>query len=307
MRRIFRLPATRARIARAVDDELSFHLEIRAQRLMDAGWTPDAARAEALRQFGDVGAVRDSMVSLDEQREEATRRADLLGDLRRDLAFAVRSLKRNSIVTVTIVVVLALGIGANTAIFSLVDAVFVRKLPVAHPEQLVAVGDQSYVTSSGQGTPHTDVFSAPLYRDIRDQNQVFSGLLATGPSSRIDVRIDDASGELEHPPGRYVSANYFSVLGVPAVAGRTFDERMDDVEGAAPVITIGYAYWTRRFQRDPSAIGRSLLINGVKMTIVGVAPPSFTGEVVGLSPDVWLPLAMHDALEPRDKVLNLRS
>src|SRR5262245_10093911 len=99
MRRIFRLPTTRARIAREVDDELSFHLETRVQRLIDAGWTADAARAEALRQFGDVGAVRDSMVSLDEQREHAARRADLLEDLRRDLAFAVRSLKRNSIVS----------------------------------------------------------------------------------------------------------------------------------------------------------------------------------------------------------------
>ena len=307
MRRIFRLPATKARIAREVDDELSFHLETRVQRLIDAGWTAEAARAEALRQFGDLGAVRDSMVSLDQQREQAARRADLLGDLRRDLAFSVRSLKRNSIVSVTIVAVLALGIGANTAIFSLVDAVFVRKLPVPHPEQLVAVGDQSYVTSSGEGTPHTDVFSAPLYRDIRDQNQVFSGVLATGPSGRIDVRIDEASGELEHPRGRYVSANYFSVLGVPATAGRTFDERMDDVESTAPVVTISHAYWTRRFQQDPSAIGRSLLINGVRMTIVGVVPPSFTGEIVGLSPDVWLPLAMHDALEPRDKVLNRRA
>jgi predicted permease len=307
MRRIFRLPANRARIAREVDDELAFHLETRVQRLMDAGWAADDARAEALRQFGDVAVVRDAMLSLDEQREQAVRRADLLGDLRRDVAFAARSLKRNAVISITIVAVLALGIGANTAIFSLVDAVFVRTLPVPHPEQLVAVGDQSYVTSSGVGTPHTDVFSAPLYQDIRDQNQVFSGVLATGPSGRIDVRIDDASGELEHPRGRYVSANYFSVLGVPATAGRPFDERVDDVAGAAPVITISHAYWTRRFQRDPSAIGRSLLINGVKMTIVGVAPPSFTGDVVGLSPDVWLPLAMRDALEPRDRVLERRS
>jgi predicted permease len=307
MRRIFRLPVTRTRIARDVDDELSFHLEMRVQRLIDAGWAPDAARAEALRQFGDVGSVRESMMSLDEQRERATRRADFIGDLRRDLVFAVRSLKRNSVVTITIVAVLSLGIGANTAIFSLVDAVFVRKLPVLRPDQLVAVGDQTFVTSSGQGTPHTDVFSEPLYRDIRDQNQVFSDVLATGPSRRIDVRIDNSVGELEHPRARYVSANYFSVLGVPPTAGRTFDARMDDVEGAAPVITISHAYWTRRFQRDPSAIGRGLLINGVKMTIVGVTPPPFTGDVVGVSPEVWLPLAMHDALEPRNRVLNRRS
>jgi len=139
------MPFGRAHIGREVDDELSFHLEMRAQRLIAAGWTPDAARQEALRQFGDIAAVREDCVIMDEQRERAMQRADVMGELQQDISYALRTLRRNVGFTAVIVGALALGIGANTAIFTLIDAVLVRSLPVSHPEQLVAVGDPTRV------------------------------------------------------------------------------------------------------------------------------------------------------------------
>jgi predicted permease len=306
MRRVLRIPFARGHIAREVDDELSFHIEMRTQRLIAAGWTPDAARSEALRQFGDVDSVRQDCLVMDEQRERAMQRANVIGELHQDIAYALRTLRRNFAFTAVIVGALALGIGANTAIFTLIDAVLVRTLPVSHPEQLVAVGDPTRVGSLSNGSPRTDLLSYPLFRDLRDQNHVFSGVLASGRTDRLDVRIEGTSGEFEHPRGRFVSGNYFSLLGVGAFAGRTFDASNDAIAGASPIATISYGYWTRRFHNDRSAIGRTILVNGTKITIIGVTPPSFSGDIVGSSTDVWLPMTMHDVLRPQEKALDDR-
>src|SRR5512143_584281 len=306
MRRVFRIPFGRAHIDREVDDELAFHLEMRTQRLIAAGWAPDAARAEALRQFGDIDSVRENCVIMDEQRERAMQRANFVGELQQDVSYALRTLRRNIGFTSVIVGALALGIGANTAIFSLIDAVVVRSLPVVHPEQLVAIGDPTRVGSMSQGAPRTDVLSYPLYKNVRDQNQVFTGVLASGRAERLDLRIEGTSGEFEHPRGRFVSGNYFSLLGVRAIAGRVFDASADAVAGASPIATISHGYWTRRFHNDSSAIGRTILVNGVKITIVGVTPPSFTGEIVGQATDVWFPISIHDVLRPNRKALDDR-
>ena len=202
MRRVFRLPFARAHIAREVDDELAFHLEMRMQRLVDAGWDPDRARQEALRQFGDIGPVRQNCVTMDEERERAMRRANVMAEFRQDLVYAFRALRRNVGFTAIIVCALAVGIGANTAIFTLIDAVLIRQLPVSHPEQLVTVGLPTRVNSLSQGTPRTDLLSYPLYRDLREHNQIFSGLLASSRTGRLDAHIDGTSGQIEHPRGR---------------------------------------------------------------------------------------------------------
>lgn len=301
MRRVFRLPGGRRQIAREVDDELAFHLETRIERLVSQGWSYDDARREALRQFGDVGSVRKSMVTMDEQRERATRRANMLSELHQDVSYAVRTLKRNIGFTAIIVGALAVGIGANTAVFTLIDAVLVRALPVVHPEQLVSVGDPTRIGSLSQGSPRTDMMSVPLYRDLAAQNQVFSSVLASGRAGRIDARIDDAHAEFEHPRGRFVSGTYFSLLGIKPLLGRVFDPSMDSVEAASPVVVISHSYWTRRFKNDPKVLGRQILVDGVKVAIVGITPPSFTGEIVGQSYDLWIPLTMHDAMQPNQK------
>ena len=311
MRRVFRLPFTGTRLVREIDDELAFHLEQRTARLVARGWTIDAARAEALRHFGDLETVRASCMSLDQQRERAMQRADFLTGLRQDLSYAVRTLRRNAVVSAVIVIALATGIGANTAIFTLVDAVLVRTLPVAHPEQLVAIGNPSRVSSLSQGAPRVDILSYPLYRALRDQNHVFSGVLASGRVDRLDLRVPDANGatgaQAEHPRGRFVSGNYFAVLGVRATVGRVFDASADAAPGTGTVATISYGYWTRRFHNDPDVVGRTVLINGTRFAIVGVAPPEFTGEIVGIETDLWIPATMHDVLLPTARMLDDRS
>jgi predicted permease len=306
MRRVFRIPFVRGRIDREIDDELAFHLDARTRKLIDAGWSPDEARREAIRQFGDVAAVRASLAELDQQRERAMSRANVIGELRQDVAFAVRTLRRNIGFTSLVVLALAVGIGANTAIFTLVDAVLVSRLPVSAPEQLVAIGNTSRVGGISTGFPQTNLISYPLYKDLRDRNRSFSGLLASGRSDRLDVRVDSSDEELEHPRGRFVSGNYFSLLGVSALLGRTFDARTDDIPGAPPMLTISYGYWTRRFHNDPDIVGRQILVNGTKMTIIGVTRPGFTGEIVGLSNDIWLPVTMVDALRPNARRLDDR-
>ena len=305
MRRVFRIPFGRGQIGREIDDELAFHLDARTRKLIDDGWSPDAARREAVRQFGDLAAVRDSCVDLDQQRERAMSRANLVSELRQDVAFALRTLRRNIGFTALVVGALAVGIGANTAIFTLVNAVLVTKLPVKDPDALVAIGNTTRVGGVSTGFPQTNLISYPLYKDLRDHSRSFSGLLASGRSDRLDVRIG-GEAELEHPRGRFVSANYFSVLGVRPLLGRAFDAGVDDAPGASPVITISYGYWTRRFHNDPDIIGRQLLLNGTKMTIVGVTRPGFTGEIVGLSNDIWLPIGMVDVLRPHDHRLDDR-
>lgn len=301
MRRVFKLPATRTRIARDVDEELAFHLETRVRQLIAGGLAPDAARREAERQFGDLMAVRESCVTMDEQRESSMRRANLAGDLAQDLAFTIRTLRRNAGFTALVVGALAIGIGANTAIFSMIDAVFVRGLPVSHPEELVAIGDPTRVNSYSTGSPRTDLLSTPVYRDVRDQTRSFSGVLASGKTDRLDVRI--GTGELEHPHGRFVSGNYFDVLGVHAAYGRTFDAAADSATSGAAPLVISHGFWVRRFDQNPGAIGRSLTIDDARFVIVGVTPPSFTGDVVEQRPDMWIPIGMHDVMRPHSPVL----
>jgi len=205
----------------------------------------------------------------------------MMSELKQDVAFALRTLRRNRAFTAVIVGALAIGIGANTAIFTLIDAVMMRTLPVTHPEQLVVIGDPAHVGSSWHGSVRTDVVSYPLYKDIRDHNRLFSGVLASGNAPRLDMQVDPSHPELEHPRGRFVSANYFNLLGVSAAWGRVFHATMDDVPGSSPVAVISHGYWERRFDGDPSVIGRAVTIDGIKITIIGLAPSYFTGEIVG--------------------------
>jgi putative ABC transport system permease protein len=292
-------------VEREVDDELAFHLEMRVQQLVARGMDPAAAHKEALRQFGDVRPVRDVCVALDEDREKMMKRANRIEEQGQDLRYAFRMLRRNPVFTAVVVLTLALGIGANTAIFTLIDAVVLRKIAVKNPDELVVIGDPSHVSSLSAGNPRTDLISYPLYKDIRDRNTLVSGLLASGRSSRLDVRLSSAE-EPHHPSGRYVSANYFDVLGVRAQIGRTFDGSEDAAVGASPVVVISDRYWTQHFNRDPRAVGASLTINDAPFTIIGVAPREFTGEIVGRVNDVWMPVTMQGVVQPNQKLLDGR-
>jgi predicted permease len=195
-----------------------------------------------------------------------------------------------------IVVSLALGIGANTAIFTLIDAVMLRALPVRAPTELVAVGDPSRPTALWEGAPMVDVLSYPLYQRLRDRNRVFTGLLASGKAGRLGMSVGDGAPEVVR--GRLVSGNYFDVLGVSPLMGRTFSAEEDRAPGASPVIVISDSFWQTRFARDPTMLGRTVRLNESPFTVIGVGPRRFTGEVAGGPIDIWIPLSMQAQVNP---------
>ncbi|HSA54987.1 MAG TPA: ABC transporter permease [Gemmatimonadaceae bacterium] len=306
MRRVIRTGFGRGSIPREVDDELAFHLEMRARQLIGAGLSPDEARREALRQFGNLDEVRASCVAMDRERIRTMNRVSLLQDLRQDAVYALRVLRRNLGVTTVVVASLALGIGANTAIFSLINAVLLRKLPVRAPDELVVVGNPSWVNSMSYATtPQGNAHSYRTYLALRDRDDgLVRGLLATGRADRLLVHLDGGRGEPDRPRGRYVSGNYFHVLGVPAFLGRTFDGTEDETTGGAPVATVSHRYWTNRLGGDSAAVGRDVVINGARFTIIGVTPPWFTSEIVGQQIDMWVPISMQGVLAPNRQVLD---
>jgi putative ABC transport system permease protein len=213
----------------------------------------------------------------------------VMQNLWQDIRFGLRLLAKSPSFTAIAVITLALGIGANTAIFSLMNQILLRQLPVKNPNELVILrspGLQSgRVSSDGDSA---ESFSYPVYKRLRDNNSVFSGILAryTFSASVADHgQTDRASGEL-------VSGNYFDVLGVQPAVGRVFTQEDDRVPGAQPVVVLSNSYWKRRFGGDPSVLNKVLLINNVEMTVVGVSQASFSGVQVGQNPDLFVPLMM---------------
>ena len=210
-----------------------------------------------------------------------------------DLRYALRMLVKSPAFTAVAVLTLALGIGANTAIFSVVDALLLKMLPVKDPQQLVILGKPTTANSRANGTPEVDYFSHPLYQELRDRNSVFTGISAGGTEHQIQVDASQSGGTSdEKVVGRMVSGNYFSVLGLHAAAGRLFSESDDTAEDANPVVVLGYGYWRRRFALSPSLIGKDIRLNGYPFTVVGIAPPGFDGDVVGEEMSVYVPLSM---------------
>src|SRR5215475_11581766 len=205
-----------------------------------------------------------------------------------DLRYGARMLVKHPGFTCVAALTLALGIGANTAIFSLIDAVLLKSLPVNTPERLALLGrarDGKTVTP----------FSYHIYKQFRDQNKVFSGLLAYHPL-RLTVSVD---GQPEPAvAGQLVSGNYYSVLGVHAALGRTIVPDDDRAPGESPVCVISHNYWRRRFAGDPAVVGKTIHIGGAPFTIVGVTPPEFFGLEVGSSLDVSVPLMMQQQVMP---------
>jgi len=219
-----------------------------------------------------------------------------------DLRYGLRMLAKNPGFTLVAVLTLALGIGANTAIFTLIDAVMLKALPVEKPEQLALFGEGRRRGFVGFGSgEHYDIFSYPLYEHLRDNDPSFEGVAAFRTElDRLNVR-PQGMGESEPAQlawGRLVSGNYFSVLGVQAVLGRVLTLE-DDRPEAPPAAVISYAYWRRRFNNDRSVVGRVLNVNGIMLAVAGVTPPEFFGESVE-SPlaDFWLPVTLQPRLMP---------
>jgi predicted permease len=207
-----------------------------------------------------------------------------------DIKYALRMLAKNPAFACVVVFTLALGIGANAAIFSLTDKVLLQSLPVAHPEQLAVL---SSFNSTG-GTRIDSSFSYPMYQSLRDKNDVFSGVIARG-GTQMNVSYGD---QTERVRGELVSGNFFEVLGVRPWAGRLFTQDDDRNPGTHPVAVLSYSYWESRFGKDPDLIGKTILVNEYPLTVIGVTPPGFYGVTLSNNPDVRVPLMMTPLFNP---------
>ena len=275
-------------------DEFESHLQMLAEENLRRGMSPDEARHAALITFGGVEKAKESY------RDQ--RGWPALDSLRQDVRYALRCMRRAPVFTGVALACLALGIGANTAIFSLFNAVMLRSLPVSHPEQLVFFqhsrykGDLSAVRrlSSGYGQASLPYATYTAFRDhARSLSGVFVSVSSGLEGNTLTVNV---GGRAVTADAEMVTGNYFSVLGVSPALGRAIVD--DDLNAGSPnVAVISHTLWSREFNQEATAIGRSITVNGVPFTIVGVAPPEFAG-LHGAVPDLWVPLRPTDDMRP---------
>jgi predicted permease len=269
----------RRRFEATMDDELHFHLEAYTNDLVHSGVPRAEAERRARLEFGAVQAVKEEC-----RQSRGLQAAD---ELRQDLHYAGRQLKKSPGFAAAAVLSLALGIGANTAVFSLMDAVLFRTLPIAHPEQL-------YYLGHGVRPNRSTSANYPLFERYQKAN-VLAGVTAYNYMT-FTVRSDQG---VERVVGQYVTGNYHAVLGVPMVAGRGFSSEPDRGPAGLPIAVISHAYWTRQFGQSPDVIGKTLNIQGRAVTIVGVTAPSFHGLESGIHFDLTLPLSFRAIDEPQ--------
>lgn len=226
--------------------------------------------------------------------------------LLQDCRYGLRQLLKSPAFTITAILTLALGVGANTAVFTLVHAVMLKSLPVTDPAQLVRVGDNDNCCVWGGFQDEWGLFAYPLYLHIRDNTPAFQQLAAVQSWGWISVgaRREGSSAAAENLHGEWVSGNYFSTLGIGAFAGRTLTTD-DDRPSASPAIVVSFRGWQMRFGSDPKLVGSNLILNGHAFTVVGIAPPGFFGDrITSDPPDVWMPLSMEPMVNGNRSLLN---
>jgi putative ABC transport system permease protein len=263
MRRLFRLPGRSTDIAREVDSELRFHIEMRAQELMDAGMGPQAARLAALQVFGDLPGIASECRTISTRGARERARRALMTGLLHDLRFALRSLRKSPGFTLVSVLTLALGIGANTAVFSMIRGVLLRPLPYEHGERLVYLRQPAPL-----GGVANAQFSPLELADYRQRSRAMESLVEYHSMPFILL----GQGEPRRVQTGVVSANFFEVLGVRPLRGRTFRPG-EDQPTAAPVLVLSYGFWQNRLGGDPAIVGKTFEMNDRIHTVVGVLPP----------------------------------
>jgi putative ABC transport system permease protein len=273
VRRSLRSRLWRVPVDQEVDEEIALHLELRARELMARGVDPETARRQAQERMGDVGNVKRELRELGRKRDRDMKITTWLEELRHDVAFSFRQLRKAPAFTAVAVATLALGIGANSAIFALVDATLLRPLPFAHPDRLVAIHETSGETR--------DEVSPLNLRDWIARSGSLEGAAGFTPGVGGMV-MAGPDGSAESVSRQWVTAGIFDVLGVKAVAGRTF--LPSDDEQRANVVVMSEPYWRARFGADPGVVGSQLRLDGALYTVVGVVPQDF--RLVGRS-DVW--------------------
>ncbi|HKG80236.1 MAG TPA: ABC transporter permease, partial [Pyrinomonadaceae bacterium] len=253
-----------------IDEEMRTHIEMETEANRELGMPPEEARLSAAKSFGNVGSIRDLAYEV--------RGGGLMETVWQDLRYSGRMLLKHPGFTLIAVLTLTLGIGANTAIFSIVNAVLLRPFPYQAPEQLVMLAE----SSSGQ---RGGSVSYPNFVDWRDQNKVFDSVSAVRSNESYNFT---GAGEPERLQGRIVSAGFFSGLGIKPLPGRDFLAE-EDRPGANPAVIISHGFWTRRFGNDPGIIGKQITLNNQGYTVVGVTPQGFQ---FGTDADVTIPIGL---------------
>ena len=276
---------------RDLDEELQAYLELVSAEKMREGMSPEEAYRDARRDTGCVEQIKESVRDV--------RAGVWLDRLVQDLRYGVRTLAKNPAFTLIAMATLALGIGANTAMFSLLDQVVLRLLPVRDPGRVVIVRETAnhYGNSYGSNT-----ISWPMFEDLRDNNQVFSGMFCRFPAT-VTISGGDRAAQI---PAELVSGSYFSVLGVGAALGRTIAPDDDAVPDSRPVVVLSYSFWRSYFDGDRSIVGRTVNLNSYPMTVIGVAQPGFDGVELGVPAKVFVPTMMKTEMTPHSDGLKDR-
>ena len=265
MKRSLRSWLWRVPIDQEVDEELALHVEMRTRELVDRGMDPKAAREAAIARLGDISSLKRTMTDLGRKRDRDMRLNIWIEELRDDLKVAFRQLKSSLAFTLVATLTLALGIGANSAIFALVDATLLRPLPYRTPDRLVTIWEHSAKTAHGYVSPLNML-------DWNTRSRTFEKIAGFTPSVGQMV-MAGADGNAETVTRQWVTAGIFDVLGVPAIAGRTFSA--DDEARHPNVVVMSEPFWRTRYNADPSVIGREIRLDGSLWTVIGVLPKDF--------------------------------
>src|SRR5258708_1073621 len=289
IRRRARMLVSREQFDRELEEEMRLHRELREQQQVQVGVSLEEARLVARRRFGNATLLKET--------SRAMWGWTWLEDFFHDLSHGVRILRKTPGFTAVAVLTLALGIGANTAIFSVVNALILRPLPVEKPATLV-----QFLRHGWFGTGSH--FSYPDFEELRDRNHVLAGASVV---FWVNPVLLDArwNGEPENVAGQMVSGNFFALLGVHPSPARLITPDVGRIPGGSQVAVLSYSYWQRRFHNDPSVLGKSILLRQRPFTIAGVAPADFGGIAPGYAPDLYIPIAtepvIHDEKTWLDK------
>ena len=279
------------RAMQLLNDELQFHLEQQIAENVAAGMSKEEARYAAMQVFGNHTMVTENA--------RETWGWIWLEQVGQDLRFAFRTLRKSPLFTAIAILTLALGIGANTAMFSLLDQVVLRLLPVSHPERLVIVRE----TGNHYGNTYgANTISWPMFEDLRDNNHVFSGMFCRFATT-VTIGYGD---EVAQIPAELVSGSYFPVLGVGAALGRTIAPDDDAIPDSRPVVVLSYSFWRSYFGGDRTIVGRTIELNSSAMTVIGVAQSGFDGVTPGFPAKVFVPIMMKTEMTPHSDGLKDR-
>ena len=270
----------RTRAETDLDAELQAFLDASIDDKVRAGMAPDAARRAARMELGSAEAVKDRVRDVGWE--------SIAEGVWRDLRYAVRMLRRSYGFSTVAILSLALGIGANTAIFTLINALSLRPLPVREPGELVEL------LSRYPGEPRVNAWWWRHYEHFRDRNQVFASLIGQSPA-RFQLTAEGLEAHVID--GQYVVGDFFSALGVEPGLGRLIGGNDDQPGADAAVAVFSWRYWQARFNGDPAVVGRRIVLDGVPLTVIGVAPEAFSGLQAGLRPDIWVPVAVEPLIQ----------